>query len=79
MHDKVVEQEVNSVFQPTSIVPGEQEVKRLNLLFLSVNRFSLGILELSFDDMLSSELLDDISLEFGRAEVFAELGGAGES
>jgi hypothetical protein len=79
MHDEVVEQEVNSVFQPTSIVPGEQEVKSLNLLFLSVNRLSLGILKLSFDDMLSSELLDNISLEFGRAEVFAELGGARES
>jgi hypothetical protein len=78
MHDQMVEQEVDGIFEPTGIVSGEDQVESLNLLFSAVNRFSLAVLKLSINNMLSLELVENVSLEFSGAEMLAELGSGGK-
>jgi hypothetical protein len=78
MHDQVVEQEVDSIFEPAGIISGKDQVESLDLLFPAVNSLSLAVLKLSIDNMLSLELIENVSLEFSGAEVLAELGSGGE-
>jgi hypothetical protein len=74
----VVEQEVDGVFQPTRVVPGKDKVETLNLLFLTIDHLGLAILQLSINNVLSLQLVDDFSCKFGRAEVVAKLRSGGE-
>jgi len=78
MHDEVVEQEVDGVFQPTGIVPGKDKVEAFNLLFLSINGLGVAILKLCINNVLSLELVQDLRLELCRAEVLAKVGSRGE-
>ena len=78
MHDQMIEEEIDGVLQPTSIVSGEDEMEAFDLLFLAVNLLGLSILKLGIYDMLRLELLQDFSSEFRGTQVLAELGRAGK-
>ena len=45
-----------------------------DLLFFAIGSFRLRLLKLSIDLVLGLELVENIGLEFGRAEVLAEFG-----
>jgi hypothetical protein len=78
VHDKVVDQEVKGVLQSTSVVASEVEVKRLDCLLLALNSFGHGVLKASVNNVLSLELVQDLSLELGRAHVLGKLGSGRE-
>jgi|TARA_R110002003_G_scaffold296_8_gene18672 hypothetical protein len=75
----VVQEEVNSIFQPSCVVPGENDVKALDGLFLSIDRLGLTILKLSVYNVLGLELIEDFRSKLCRAEVLTELSSAGKS
>jgi hypothetical protein len=71
MHDQMVDQEIKGVFETTSIVSGEAEVDSLESLLLAIDHLSLRFFEVSFNDMLILQLVENVSFELRRAYVFA--------
>lgn len=65
VHDQMVEQKVDGIFQPTGIVARKDEMKALDLFFLSIDGFGLRFLKLSIDNMLRFELLDNVGFKLG--------------
>ena len=78
MHDQVVKQEINSIFQSARIIPGKDKVKGFNLLLFTLYSLFLGVFKLCIHYMLGLELLNNVCGEFGRPEMFAELSSCRE-